>query len=280
MMECRDINDLGGYGARYDYTAYLSRRDWAYEHIRRIPAFEATAWRACNTGLVSQPACHQITLLKMQRPEPEAEAWGLKFFPNPSVAAPKAHVFWTDDAHGEKVHLKVSERMPGEVDRIFEQTVVKCQILHLTDWEGFEHLVIQGKGCSIQARCTGLSLTSTDPVKMSFDVDAVDDIGKFTRILEQSKRVYGDQITSPPIFTRKAKLMRNGLIALDGNRAGLSDRQIAWIIEGRDQVESGVAKGDRSLIKRVKTYRDNADALCNGGFRALLVPRLSMALSA
>ena len=55
---------------------------------------------------------------------------------------------------------------------------------------------------------------------------------------------------------------------------------IAWIIEGRDQVESGVAKGDRSLIKRVKTYRDNADALCNGGFRALLVPRLSMALSA
>ncbi len=276
-MKCQNISDLGAYRARYNYIAYLSRRDWAYEYLRRVPAFEVAAWKAQESALSRMTACHRISLLKMRRPQPEAEAWGLKFFPNPAVHAPKAKVFWNDLAHSEKVHVNVVDRKSDEPNRIFDQTIAKCRIEHLVDWEKREHLIVRGKGCSIQVRCHGLSLLRTAPVKMSFDVDDLEEIDRYARILEQSKLVFGDHVASPPEFTRKAALMRNGLIALDGRRAGLTDRQIASIIEGTETVEAGVAKGDRSLIRRVRTYRDKAYALCEGGFRDLLAPRSTLA---
>lgn len=279
-MGYKNISDLDAYRARYDYTAYLSRRDWAYEYLRRVPAFETAAWKAQEHAISKMTACHQISLLKMLRPQPEAEAWGLKFFPNPGVPAPKAKVFWNDEAHAEKIHVWVSERKPDEPNRIFDQTVAKCRVEHLVDWDGHEHLIIRGKQCSIQVRCHDLSLYHPTPVKMSFNVSDVDEIERYSKILEQSKLVFGDYIVSPPPFTRKAQLMRNGLIALDGRRAGLTDRQIASIIEGTETVEAGVAKGDRSLIRRVRTYRDKAQALCGGGYRDLLAPRPPLALSA
>lgn len=267
-----DINDLSAYRRRYDYTAYLSRRDWAYEYLRRIPEFETQAWRAQSQAPSGRIACHRVSILKMLKPQPRAEVWGLKFFPNPSVPAPNADVFWTEDVCGEIVRLAVLPREIDEVDTLFEQTVRTCEITHLTDPEGFEHLVVKGAGRSVQARCIGPSLLRTRAVKVSFDLEGLDDMAHHVSVLERSKRVYRDDVDCSPPFTRKSLLMRNGLIALDGVLAGLSDRQIAWIIEGKDAVEAGLAKGDRSRVRRVTTYRQSGRALCDGGYRKLLAP--------
>lgn len=269
-METREIADLSSYLQRYDYTANLAPRDWAYEYLRRVPEFEDAAWKAQAGAVSEKTACHEITVIKMRYPQPDAERWGLKFFPNPEIPAPKAHVFWTDKAYGDKVRINVMDAGPGEVDTTFEETIRKCRMAHLTDIDGCEHLVINGNGCSVQVICEGRSLVTADPVKTVFTVDGFEDFEHNTRILKESKRVYGDQSKEPLIFSRKAEMRRNGLIALDGMRAGLSDRQIAWIINGQDLVEAGVAKGDRSLVKRVRTYRENALALCDGGYRELL----------
>lgn len=271
-MHVQDINNMDVYRRRYDYTAYLSRRDWAWEHIRRNPRFEAVAY-ANRAGAVStKPACFDIHLMKMRRAQPEAEEWGLIAFPDPALNAPRAPVFWTDDACRSKVLLTVSERRPGETDTIYQTTVSKCRIWNLTDWTGTEHLMISGIGCSIQARCKGLSLLSNDPVIMSFDVSGLPDWEYYTKVLERSTRVFGDYSRKPVTFSQKAKLLRNGLIALDGKRAGLSDRQVAHILFDEDAVQSGVKKGDTSLVRRVKHYREKALALSEGGYRSLLDP--------
>lgn len=271
-MANRNSVDLSSYLHKYDYTAYLSRRDWAYEYLRRVPAFEKAAWAAQAGVLSSRIACHNITTLKMKCPHPEAEAWGLKFFPSPAMAAPRAHVFWIDEAHSEKVLMSIVDRLPGEVDATYDTTVRDCDLVHLTDEQGWEHLVVHGNGCSVQVKCRGKSLLTLDPVKATFTVDSHLNIEHQTRILNEATRIYGDQPAGSARFTRKTEILRNGLIALDGIRAGLSDRQIAWIIFGKETVQSGIANGDRSLTQRVKTYRDNANALCEGGYREFLVP--------
>lgn len=272
MLQNENTIDLSSYLHKYDYTAFLSRKDWAYEYLRRVPAFEKAAWAAQAGMISSRIACHNITTLKMRCPQPDARVWGLKFFPNPAIAAPRAHVFWTDDAHTEKVFMSIVDRLPGEVDDTYDTTVRVCDIVHLTDEHGTEHLAIHGNGCSVQVKCRGKSLLTLDPVKATFTVDSHLNIEHQTRILNEAIRIYGTPMPGPVRFTRRAKLLRNGLIALDGHRAGLSDRQVAWIIFGKGSVEAGLENGDRSLIQRVKPYRDSATALCEGGYRELLVP--------
>ena len=269
-METQSLNDLTQYSQKYAYTAYLSRRDWAYEYLRRVPAFEQAAWNGLSTSPIGRIACHDITVMRMRSRQPAAEAWGLKFFPNPEIPAPKAHVFWTEKAHPDILDVNVSPRAPNEKHPLFDETIRKCRMAHLTDENGQEHLIVYGRGCSVQVRANGHTLVTTKPVKTSFSVSTLSGFEEYVEILRRSKNVYGDHITDPAQFSRKALLLRNGLITLDGQRAGLSDRQIAWIINGMQTVEEAVAQGDRSLINRVSYYRENAAELCAGGYKAFL----------
>ena len=269
-MDLDNLQGLGSYRDKYAYTAYLSRRDWAYEYLRRNQAFEKEAWMSLGQSPRGRIACHNITVLRLKSRQRAAEEWGLRFFPNPEAPAPSADVFWTESAYPDVLRATVVPRSPDESHPLFDETVRKCRMTHLTDEEGVEHLVAYGKGCSVQVCFTGHTLVTTKPVKTFFAVGEFDSLDEQVRILRQSKKVYGDHITEPPVFSRRAIMLRNGLIALDGYRAGLTDRQIAWIIDGHAAVEAGVAKGDRSLINRICYYREKAIALSDGRYRSFL----------
>tara|TARA_R100001132_G_C3266643_1_gene89379 strand:+ start:489 stop:1343 length:855 start_codon:yes stop_codon:yes gene_type:complete len=258
------LDEFATYRSSYDYTAYLSNRDWAFEYLRRNSKFQAVAWEAFGQAPKSKLACHDIKLIRLKTEQPAAEEWGLKFFPNPDIAAPKATVFWTPEADPEIVHVTVLPREPGEPHDLFDETIKKCKMVHLTDDKGIEHLVHVGPGRSVQVRCSGHTLVTTKPVKTSFSVDAVRGLDSHLEIVKRATEVYGDHVKTPPVFSQKARLLRNGLIALDGSRAGLTDRQIASIIVGDKSVEEGMANGDRSLIQRVRYYRERAHELCEG----------------
>lgn len=257
------IDEFSTYLRSYNYTAYLSKRDWRYEYQRRIDDYEKDAWNGYTNAPIGTIACHDITLLKLKKRQAAAEKWGLKFFPPPDRAAPKAAAFWTEEIDPGAVHVTVLPREPGEPHDLFEETIKRCKMLHLTDENSVEHLVHIGPGSSVQVRCHGHTLITSKPVKTSFSVDALDDLDDHLNMVRRATRVYGDHIVDPPVFSNKARLLRNGLIALDGHKAGLSDRQVASIIEGDASVAQGIELGDRSLIKRVKYYRDRSIELCH-----------------
>ncbi|MEL6758584.1 MAG: hypothetical protein AAFP81_19310 [Pseudomonadota bacterium] len=273
-MVCQKLDEFSTYCAAYNYTAYLADRDWRYEYLRRIDAFEKQAWQEYASAPSGRIACHDILLLRLKSRQTAAEKWGLRFFPPPDSAAPKARVFWTEEIDPNCVSVTVVPRERGQPHDLFEETIKKCKMLHLTDENRVEHLVHIGPGSSVQVRCHGHTLLTAKPVKTSFSVDALEGLDDHLKMVRRATTVYGEHMADPPEFSRKARLLRNGLIALDGQKAGLSDRQIASIIEGEASVEHGLENGDRSLVKRVKYYRDRARGLCDEIERGVATPDL------
>lgn len=270
------LDEFSTYRQSYDYTAYLSRRDWRFEYLRRIRAFEKEAWDGYADAPSGKLACHDITLLRLQRRQPAAEKWGLRFFLSPDRIAPKVCAFWTDEIDPHFVQVTVVPRDPDEPHDLFEETIKRCKMIHLTDENRVEHLVHIGPGSSVQVKCQGHTLVTSRPVKTSFSQDALVGLEDHFNMVRRATAVYGEHIADPPEFSRTSRLLRNGLIALDGHKAGLSDRQVASIIEGDASVAHGVENGDRSLIKRVKYYRDRAKSLCDEIQRGVPTPDLFM----
>jgi hypothetical protein len=64
----------------YDYTRTLSKWDWAWEVLRRIPAYHEDYRN--NVGLLPQPErlASGITVHRLTAPVPRAGAWGLSAF--------------------------------------------------------------------------------------------------------------------------------------------------------------------------------------------------------
>jgi hypothetical protein len=268
-MQPNHSDTLDGYLSKYDNTARLNRRGWAYEHLRRNPVFCQQAWSTSADAVSVKAACYQISVMKLRRPQPGAEAWGLIFFPNPDQSALEADVFWSDDVYPNHIRLHIARRLPGEVDEIFMRTVEHCRVRHLTDWNGNEHMLIRGKACTVQARCVGLSLLANEPVKMSYDLRGPEPMEKRFRMYKTAESVWDDPYPLTVKWTPEAERLRNGLICLDVKDAGLDLRHAAEIIYGVDRVEEDWAVC-QAFRDRMRAFYKRAVALRDGGYRALL----------
>lgn len=64
----------------YDYMRTLSRRDWAWEGLRRNPAYQDEARAHLMNAQNSTRSESGATLTRMHEPSPRAEAWALRSF--------------------------------------------------------------------------------------------------------------------------------------------------------------------------------------------------------
>jgi hypothetical protein len=78
----------------YDYLSLLSWRDWAWEGLRRNPAYQSEARARTLEGTVSTKLGGGALLTRMQEPTLPAEAWALWCFlrPNPHRIAGAARL--------------------------------------------------------------------------------------------------------------------------------------------------------------------------------------------
>ena len=271
-MRVRSSVEIGQFAERYNYLAGISREGWAWEHLRRHPEFIREAYQHQNA--VSRiEGCRSVKLLKLRRPMPEAEKWGLICFPHPDQRAIDAEVFWSCDQYPRQIEVMVTPNTDGKIDQIFEETVRVCRVKHLIDARGGEHLRIQGKCCSIQVRCHGLSLISGDPVRMDYKISGVRDFEEKVKIMQAAKVVYGDHTDKPIPFTTEGERRRNGLMALDARQAGLSLSGIAKLIFGETRVREEWGRDGRWMKDRVRGYIASATRLMEGGYRKLLMPK-------
>lgn len=257
---------------QYDYAWKLSRSRWAWEFLRRNPDFLEDARRHGPNELSVREACRSITIIRPRIDQCDAERWGLAFFPDPSLNGFDANVFWSAGLYPRQVQVQVGPRAPGEVCDIFEKTTSICRIFHLTDTSGRELLLLKGNGCVVQVRCTGMSLLAMEPVRMRFLIDGGESLEQKYRILKEAHRIYGDSSVQEPVtWSRGALILRNALIAFDCHAAGLSLRDTAAVIYGKDRADEAWAGPSRSMKDEMRRARDRGIELVGSGYRELLV---------
>ncbi|MEH6742794.1 DNA -binding domain-containing protein [Hyphomonas sp.] len=271
-MLVRTIEDLSDMLVRYNYTANLSRGNWAWEFARRNPALRDDAYTVLPQ-LETGTACHDIKLLKLIEQDLAAEAWGLLYFPDPDQTALSTDVFWSDQTFPRKIAVHVRDRAPGETDQIFEKGTRLCRIVHLTDAAGREHFLVKGANCSIQIRCSGKSLLCGEPVKMEFSVSGFDCPDEYIETLKRAHRVYDAEATSP-IWSRKGLGYRNALIALDALEAGMTYRETAMIFYGETRVMKDWAGPSSAMKSEMARLLAKGQRLRDGGYRELLEENL------
>ncbi len=64
----------------YDYTRALTSRDWAWEGLRRDPAYQDEAREHLKRNQVATRLESGALLTRMHEPSPRAEAWALRSF--------------------------------------------------------------------------------------------------------------------------------------------------------------------------------------------------------
>jgi len=256
---------------RYDYMWALSRSRWAWEALRRNLPFRMEAASRPPDDLIITPKCRDVVLIRPTTDQAAAERWGLAFFPDPSLNALDADVFWSDGLYPRKLTVQVSPRHPNEFCEIFERTTAVCRVVHFSDRVGREHLLVKTPECVLQVRCEGLSLLSPEPVRMKIVLDDLSGLDDRLKTLERARRLYGDHVcNTPPEWRRETLALRNAMIALDCLEAGLSQYDCAKVIYGTARAEADWHAPGGALKSEIKRAFRKGVYLRDGGYRDLL----------
>tara|TARA_R110002051_G_scaffold226822_2_gene289378 strand:- start:2047 stop:2910 length:864 start_codon:yes stop_codon:yes gene_type:complete len=268
-MRVRHIRDFRDILAGYDDTANLSRSDWAWEFLRRNGRLQTNAM-VHIPGFVVDECSSCVTRLRLARRDRLAETWGLLAFPDPNLPARLVDVFWSDRAFPRKISVLGRERATDEADELFDLAVRHCRITHLTDAVGHEHVLIRGRRGTIQIRYRGLPLFGEQPIKLDVSLAKVSRLGDQARVLDQARRMIGCDQTGPQAWTRKGLGLRNALIALDANGAGLSYRDMAMIFYGEPRVSAAWRSHSTAMKSEMARLLAKGRRLRDGGYFGLL----------
>lgn len=124
-----------------------------------------------------------------------------------------------------------------------------------------------------QDRSATLKLTGArayrGPVRLAFVIDG----RKRARTHGTLIALYEDLIAGSPLADKrslKLTVLRNALIALDGDMAGASHFEIAAAMFGRTNARQAWKSGSRSMKELVRRARAKGRELRDGGYRELI----------
>lgn len=256
----------------YDRLLSLPGSGWAWEFKRRDPALKKA--RRCARAVRAHAArrADGSIIYRLNQRCHAAEKFGLHFIPDPALSAFEAATFWLpeamsasfdaaidapksgkggarrlrwDDIPGEKVFLVA----PGRRDKL------------LAHFPGYvAQLALDGNGAPIPHSASFYLMLGADHLGAE-SLRRLDELGRACRGLAAHRK--------PPRGARPERL-RDALIALDGELAGVSRRNIAEAIFGTDVVKDDWESGINSYKQRTKRLVDKGLALMRDGYRNLL----------
>jgi hypothetical protein len=255
--------------ARYDYLSRLSPDRWAWEFLRRNREFRRDAATRSPDDVSEMPApCPEtIRIIRPRVTQTLAERWGLLFMPDPELNGFDANAVWSHYVFPDQVEVNCTPRKPGQNCDIWDRTVPHCQITHITDRSAREYLLVRGKGCVAQIRCTGMSLLSLEPVRMKLQISDMEAYEQKLKVQKEAMKLYGDgPDTSEALWTKTTQILRNGLIALDCQDLGMKQREIAAVIYGEEAVASDWGDDCSALRNQLRYVIRKAEGLRDGGY--------------
>ncbi|MEO0752852.1 MAG: DUF2285 domain-containing protein [Pseudomonadota bacterium] len=257
---------------RYDYMSTLSSSRWAWEAVRRNPELRDDAANAPPIHYDHTELFGKIRMMRILEPHREAAKWGLSFFPNPNQSAYEASAFWSDDLYPRALAVQCVPRGIGEVDLNFVQAVEVCdRIDHVITHSGREQILLRANGHVAQIRCEGLSMQDDGLVKMELAIGQLGEADAKMDALGSLRTLVGE--TPEPKtqnWTRQTLVLRDAMIALDCNDAGLTAFDTACVIYGRDRAEDAWAGPSEAMHQKMKRALKLGRHLRDGGYRKFL----------
>ena len=109
---------------------------------------------------------------------------------------------------------------------------------------------------------------------MEFSISGFSTLQDHVNTLNRAQKVYGDDDTSPPVWSRKGLGYRNALVALDAQEAGLSYRETAMIFYGEKRVSEEWAGPSSAMKSEMARLLAKGQRLRDGGYCSLLEENL------
>lgn len=160
-----------------------------------------------------------------------------------------------------------STLQPGQKCDIWDRTVPICDITHVTDLQAREFLLVRGKGCVVQVRCTGTSLIGLEPVRMKLTISDLDDYERKVKTQKAALAlVEQGPVTEIPLWTKTTQIPRDGLVALDCLELGMSRRDIAVVLNGKDVVDAEWSLENGTMKDAIRYIIRKAEGLRDGGY--------------
>lgn len=256
----------------YDRLLSLPRSGWAWEFKRRDPAIKRAYCRARAVRAHAARRADGSVIYRLNQRCHLAETFGLHFIPDPALSAFEAAPFWLPEAMSASFDAAIDAETSGRNG---------ARHLRLDDLPGEKFLLVApGRRDKLVVRApyyaAQLALDADGaPVPQSafFSLRLGADhlAAERLRHLEEFGRVCRGLSArrNPPRGASPDKL-RNALIALDGELAGVPRRKIAEAIFGADAVKRGWDDGDESYKKRTKRLVEKGLTLMESGYRELL----------
>lgn len=253
----------------YAWTEVLSRREWAWEFLRRNEEFRK-AWKnaRCEYGIAGYDA--QTTIIAAQHQVSSLAQWGCLYCNSPDEDARSAAVFWLPEWCPSVLRLRgfaLSENVEA-TPFLLREIATPSTLLELP--HGPQHLLFTGNGRTLQLVIAGADVMR--PIRLMAD-GAPDRAmaGHQLRSLQcfldlrLSGRLYPSHIQREPLSLYRRLVLR----ALDGEIAGASQQEIArHVISGYS--DEKWYSPDRPLRERVRRALRRGRALMKRGYRDLL----------
>lgn len=262
---------------RVNFEAYnrllsLPGSGWAWEFKRRDPAIQS-AYR--RTGAVRARAARRADgsiIYRLNQRCHVAERFGLHFIPDPALSAFEAAPFW------------LPEMMSATFDAAIENDTSGMNGARHLKWDDLpgekfflvapgrrDKLLALSPGYAAQLALDGSGAPIPHSAFFSLRLGADHLAAESLRLLEEFGRVCrGLAARGRSPRGASPEKLRDALIALDGELAGVARRQIAEAIFGTDVVKDDWESGINSYKQRTKRLVDKGLALMKSGYRRLL----------
>jgi hypothetical protein len=254
----------------YDYTVKLADRGWAWEWLRRNPAFR-TAWNDARLHYGIAGYDGATTLLVSQSDTPRLLEWDCLYCSSPQEDARLASVFWSPEICSSvlKLHAFPLKAQVEATPFLLRDLACPSALLELPNRA--QHLLFHDGSRSLQLVVEGEDVLR--PVRLLTDGAPGKALaGRQLRSLlcfndlRLSGRLYDSH------FQRELPSQRLRLVLriLDGSLAGASHREIAQIVFADEfSTERWYAPG-RPLRDRVRRAIYRGHQLMHNGYRDLL----------
>jgi hypothetical protein len=192
-------------------------------------------------------------------------------FADPRLPAERAHPVWLPETGAARLHITAQPIGEAAGDRLGLRISAFANVEHiLFDAAGRQHAVVRSGARSVQFVITGHDAIIA-PVTLSIVLRRCHDIGPIAKQLADLKVLLSakpSKAGAPRPWTAETMRLRDALIALDGDRAGATLREIAIVIYGRERIERDWP--GKGLERRLRRDLQRGRALCTAGYRNLI----------
>lgn len=257
--------------AEYARTDSFDDSDWAWEHLRRDPAYRRDY--AASRARLSKTITH-VSGARIHRPrgcQRNAAKWGLICLADPSKTARDTPVFWAN--RSPKLLVEATARRVNVDDEQADlHTDKRSFIAAILYGTGFQFALVRVADSTLNLVIEGANILLV-PVRLRFRIDGFAKLSERVKALQalSAARRNPAQMARKSARPRDQTLRKRGLVALDCKLMGgsLQDTARVFRVLGMTRL-TWSASGDEALKKQVWRARNAGFKLMRGGYRKLL----------